>query len=78
MRILPTLAGIFRMGMEGETGFPRVKRGVLGGGLPNKEGEEEPWGLDCVCRVGEAGLAGVWCPDPPVNCGLCGPESPGK
>lgn len=66
------------MGMEGETGFPRVKRGVLGGGLQNKEGEEEPWGLDCVCRVGEAGLAGVWCPDPPVNCGLCGPESPGK
>lgn len=35
----PILAGIFRKGMEGETGFPRVKKGILGGELQNEEDE---------------------------------------
>lgn len=73
---MPTLAGIFRMGMEGDTGFPRVKVGILGRELQNKEGEVVPspragWGL----WGGGVRLVGVWCGSLPLS---PGPEQWGK
>lgn len=74
---MPTLAGLFSMGMEGETGFPRVKEGILGGELQNKEGEEVLSTGAGPCLWGGGGRAGGYVvpkPPPPSR----GPEQSGK
>lgn len=54
------------MGMEGETGFPRVKEGILGGELQNKEGEEVLSTGAGPCLWGGGGSAGGYVvPKPP-------------